>query len=213
MNVLYALFLAYHLNTISTYALTVSFPNFTFQDLLATSSNGTKGPVPSACQQVCAPIVPYAIDGQTCTPQACCSSKWEHSYFSCILCAAKAQDITDLSPAQATLDGIYEDCAASGTSLPLLTFPGQSTDRTLPSPSILPSGYSTQSGTVPTTPSGTATSVSASGGASASASSSATISASSSASPTQSASAASAVQMQWQALVLCPALSILSFLV
>jgi hypothetical protein len=68
MNVLYALFLAYHLNTISTYALTVSFPHFTFQDLLATWSNGTEGPVPSACQQVCAPIVPYAIDGQVSVP-------------------------------------------------------------------------------------------------------------------------------------------------
>jgi hypothetical protein len=64
MNVLPALVLAYQLSAISSAALTARFPVFTFKDLLATASNGTEGPVPSACQSDCAPIVPYAIDGQ-----------------------------------------------------------------------------------------------------------------------------------------------------
>lgn len=60
-NVLHALVLAYQLSVISSSALTARFPVFVFK---ATASNGTEGPVPSACQSVCAPIVPYAIDGQ-----------------------------------------------------------------------------------------------------------------------------------------------------
>ena len=63
-KVLRALVLAYQLSTILSSSLTARFPVFTFKDLLATASNGTGGPVPSACQSVCAPIVPYAIDGQ-----------------------------------------------------------------------------------------------------------------------------------------------------
>lgn len=68
MNVLYALLLVYHLNAISSYALAINFPRITSEDILATASNGTEGPVPLACQQVCAPIVPYAIDGRVSVP-------------------------------------------------------------------------------------------------------------------------------------------------
>lgn len=64
MIMLPALVLAYQLIAVSSSALTAEFPVFTFKDLLATASNGTEGPVPSACQSDCAPIVPYAIDGQ-----------------------------------------------------------------------------------------------------------------------------------------------------
>ena len=61
MNVLHAFVL---LSAISSSALPTEFPVFTLKDVLATSPNGTEGPVPSACQSVCAPIVPYAIDDQ-----------------------------------------------------------------------------------------------------------------------------------------------------
>ncbi|KIL67403.1 hypothetical protein M378DRAFT_73868 [Amanita muscaria Koide BX008] len=121
-------------------AAIVTFPAITFKELLLPSTtNSTNGPVPVECQQTCAPIVPLTLGNQSCTPSLCCNSQWEQAYFSCIICAAQIQQITDLSDAQHTLDVIYADCTLVGSPIPLVTFPGQSPNRTLPSASVLPS--------------------------------------------------------------------------
>ncbi|KAF8629620.1 hypothetical protein AX15_003357 [Amanita polypyramis BW_CC] len=209
MNVLYALILAFQLSAHPSLALTTRFPSFNLREILAISLNATdNGPVPAVCQQTCAPIVPYAIDGQSCTATLCCTSQWEQSYYSCIVCAAGAQNITNLSMAQYTLDSIRADCGTSGISLPLLTFPGQSPNRTLPSASILPSGSATltpsilPSGSVTVAPSGSGSQTNTSGSATAT---------SSSARSTQSRSSASSIQNQWP-LVLAVMLAVLELL-
>ncbi|KAK2462285.1 hypothetical protein APHAL10511_005591 [Amanita phalloides] len=197
MNTLYALLIASQLSALPSCALVIYFPALTFNGRSAGGLKGTvNGPVPPVCQQACAPIVPFAVGGQSCTASLCCSSQWEQNYYSCIICAAQAQDITDLTAAQTTLDGINVDCAASGIDLPQLTFPGQPANRTLPSASILPSGTASPTGTGV---SGSSTALTAS-----SSSSSGSSTSSSASSPTQSKSAASSIRIQWSVfIVLC----------
>ncbi|KAF8628166.1 hypothetical protein AX17_006036 [Amanita inopinata Kibby_2008] len=147
MNVLFLAFLvlAFQLNAPTSLAalLKVSGPASPLSLIgRQNSSNGNDNggdPVPQQCQQTCAPIIPFALGGQNCTADVCCSKQWEDSYVACITCAANAQMITDLSAAQHTLDTINADCASAGKPIPLLTLPGQPSNRTLPSASIAPS--------------------------------------------------------------------------
>ncbi|PFH50573.1 hypothetical protein AMATHDRAFT_3855 [Amanita thiersii Skay4041] len=118
----------------------LGFPSKNFEKALLPfarrQTTGGTGFVPQQCQQICGPIVPLATGAQDCTPDTCCSQQWEEGYFSCIVCAANATNVTDFSIAQHTLDTINVDCADQGQPIPLLTFPGQSTNRNLPSVSI-----------------------------------------------------------------------------
>ncbi|KAF8716383.1 hypothetical protein AX14_012370, partial [Amanita brunnescens Koide BX004] len=71
----------------------------------------------------------------TCTPQACCTADFEQAYLNCFTCIGTAENITDYSQYQSSLDNLTSACLEEGINVPKLTFPGQNPNRSLPTPS------------------------------------------------------------------------------
>ncbi|KAF8351071.1 hypothetical protein F5887DRAFT_192067 [Amanita rubescens] len=92
------------------------------------------------CESPCTPILSYvgSDSSNKCTPQACCTTAFEKAYLKCFTCIGKAENVTNYSKYQRTLDDLTSACLSDGISVPKLTFPGQNPNRTLTS--FTPSG-------------------------------------------------------------------------
>ncbi|KAF8716382.1 hypothetical protein AX14_012370, partial [Amanita brunnescens Koide BX004] len=97
------------------------------------NGNGTLSQCESPCSSVDQFVGPNAPD--TCTPQACCTADFEQAYLNCFTCIGTAENITDYSQYQSSLDNLTSACLEEGINVPKLTFPGQNPNRSLPTPS------------------------------------------------------------------------------
>ncbi|KAF8169490.1 hypothetical protein BJ912DRAFT_999569 [Pholiota molesta] len=101
--------------------------------LLESRQTGTGTlPTPPQCVTNCTSIANELSVG--CTVATCCTAGFMNGFFSCFICAGQAENLTDYTMIQQTLDSFNEECASEGvSSLPKLTFPGQNPNRPLSS--------------------------------------------------------------------------------
>jgi len=92
--------------------------------------------VPAQCAAICNPINSILTSDQ-CSPSQCCLASFENSYFNCLSCVGVSANVTDYGEPQSIIDTLYDDCASLGIQLPVLTFPGQNSNRALSS--VVPS--------------------------------------------------------------------------
>ncbi|KAF8803932.1 hypothetical protein BYT27DRAFT_7195282 [Phlegmacium glaucopus] len=108
-----------------------------FQRRQTTGSNQ----VPSQCESTCNPVISFITSGN-CIPSQCCVASFETSYFDCFMCLSVLENLTNYTTPQSFVDEFYDACVSQGFQLPILTYPGQNSNRTLSSFVPLPSSFS-----------------------------------------------------------------------
>ncbi|KAK0242242.1 hypothetical protein EDD85DRAFT_946385 [Armillaria nabsnona] len=101
--------------------------------------------IPSQCQTPCSAA--NALISANCTQPQCCTSGFENDYVSCENCIGSAENSTDYSLPQRTVDELVVLCSLGGIVIPKVTFPGQDPNRQLATSAILSSTSGAASGT------------------------------------------------------------------
>lgn len=101
--------------------------------------------IPSQCQTPCSAA--DALISANCTQPQCCTSEFESNYVSCIDCVGNANNITDYTLPQTTVDELVVSCSLKGIVIPKVTFPGQNPNRQLATSAVASSASRAVSGT------------------------------------------------------------------
>ncbi|KIK55384.1 hypothetical protein GYMLUDRAFT_843745 [Collybiopsis luxurians FD-317 M1] len=86
--------------------------------------------IPTQCQSSCDPVLP-PLENESCTPSVCCNNPFIQNLTSCFECVGNLSGTTNYSAPQATVDAIFEACAAVGINVSDPTLPGQNSHRSL----------------------------------------------------------------------------------